>query len=138
MSRVPKWLKRVALLLLLALVTLAKVRTGTGLLILAADHVEVYGNTFRGNKTAGVGVFNLKIGFEEDLRTYSAQAMTSSGMARGRTIALISRARTHFRRSCQPAAGRRRCTMCIGDCGTSTLSFASPEAGTPWSQAWTV
>jgi len=35
------------------------VGTGTGLLILAADHVEVYGNTFRGNKTAGVGVFNL-------------------------------------------------------------------------------
>ncbi len=43
----------------------AKVRTGTGILLLAADRVEVYGNTIRGNKTAGVAVFNLKIGFDE-------------------------------------------------------------------------
>jgi parallel beta-helix repeat protein len=44
----------------------AKVRTGTGILLLAADHVEVYGNIVRDNKTAGIAVFNLKIGFEED------------------------------------------------------------------------
>ena len=44
----------------------ALVRTGTGLLLLAADHVEVYSNTIRGNKTAGVAVFNLTIGFDED------------------------------------------------------------------------
>lgn len=44
----------------------AKVRTGTGVLLLASDRVEVYGNTIRGNKTAGVGVFNLSIGFDEN------------------------------------------------------------------------
>lgn len=44
----------------------AKVRTGTGILLLASDHVEVYGNTLRGNKTAGVAVFNLKVGFDEN------------------------------------------------------------------------
>ncbi|MGH9202659.1 MAG: parallel beta-helix domain-containing protein, partial [Vicinamibacterales bacterium] len=44
----------------------ALVRTGTGLLLLAADRVEVYGNTIRSNKTAGVAVFNLRIGFDED------------------------------------------------------------------------
>jgi parallel beta-helix repeat protein len=44
----------------------AKVRTGTGILLLAADHVEVYGNTIRGNKTIGVGVFSLTIGFDRD------------------------------------------------------------------------
>jgi cytochrome c peroxidase len=36
---------------------------GTGMLILAADHVEVYNNTIRGNKTGGLAVFNLLIGF---------------------------------------------------------------------------
>jgi cytochrome c peroxidase len=39
---------------------------GTGMLILAADHVEVYNNTIRGNKTAGLAVFNLNIGFSEE------------------------------------------------------------------------
>lgn len=39
---------------------------GTGMLILAADHVEVYNNTFRGNKTGGLAVFNLTIGFSEE------------------------------------------------------------------------
>jgi hypothetical protein len=39
---------------------------GTGMLILAADHVEVYGNTFRGNKSVGLAVFNLTIGFSEE------------------------------------------------------------------------
>ncbi len=43
----------------------AKVRTGTGLLLLAADHVDAYGNTIRGNKTAGIAVFNLTVGFDE-------------------------------------------------------------------------
>ena len=39
---------------------------GTGMLILAADHVEVYNNTIRGNKTGGMAVFNLTIGFSEE------------------------------------------------------------------------
>lgn len=39
---------------------------GTGMLILAADHVEVYGNTFKGNKTVGLAVFNLTIGFSPE------------------------------------------------------------------------
>ncbi len=39
---------------------------GTGMLILAADHVEVYNNTIRGNKTAGLAIFNLTIGFSEE------------------------------------------------------------------------
>jgi parallel beta-helix repeat protein len=39
---------------------------GTGMLILAADHVEVYNNTIRGNKTGGLAVFNLTIGFSEE------------------------------------------------------------------------
>jgi len=42
----------------------ALVRTGTGLLFLAADRAEAYTNTIRGNKTAGIGVFNLSIGFD--------------------------------------------------------------------------
>ena len=36
---------------------------GTGILILAADEVEIYNNTIRGNKTGGLAVFNLTIGF---------------------------------------------------------------------------
>ena len=39
---------------------------GTGMLILAADHVEVYNNTIRGNKTGGLAIFNLTIGFSEE------------------------------------------------------------------------
>lgn len=39
---------------------------GTGMLILAADHVEVYNNTIRGNKSAGLAIFNLTIGFSEE------------------------------------------------------------------------
>ncbi|HNN14284.1 MAG TPA: parallel beta-helix domain-containing protein [Anaerolineales bacterium] len=39
---------------------------GTGMLILAADHVEVYNNTIRGNKSAGLAVFNLTIGFSPE------------------------------------------------------------------------
>jgi hypothetical protein len=42
----------------------ALVRTGTGLLILAADRVEAYANVIHGNKTAGIGMFNLGIGFD--------------------------------------------------------------------------
>jgi parallel beta-helix repeat protein len=44
----------------------ALVRTGTGLLILAADRVEVYNNTIRDNKTAGIAMFNLTIGYDEN------------------------------------------------------------------------
>ena len=36
---------------------------GTGMLILAADHVEIYNNKITGNKTGGLAVFNLTIGF---------------------------------------------------------------------------
>jgi parallel beta-helix repeat protein len=36
---------------------------GTGILLLAADEVEVYDNTIRGNKSVGLAVFNLTIGF---------------------------------------------------------------------------
>jgi parallel beta-helix repeat protein len=36
---------------------------GTGMLVLAADHVELYNNQVRGNKTGGLAVFNLTIGF---------------------------------------------------------------------------
>lgn len=39
---------------------------GTGILLLAADHVEVYDNTIRGNKSVGLAVFNLTIGFSEE------------------------------------------------------------------------
>ena len=38
--------------------------SGTGILILAADEVEVYNNTIRGNKSGGLAVFNLTIGFD--------------------------------------------------------------------------
>ena len=44
----------------------ALIPPGTGILILAADHVEVYDNTIRGNKTAGLAVFNLTIGFSPE------------------------------------------------------------------------
>ena len=44
----------------------ALIPPGTGMLILAADHVEVYDNTIRGNKTAGLAVFNLTIGFSPE------------------------------------------------------------------------
>jgi parallel beta-helix repeat protein len=36
---------------------------GTGMLILAADEVEIYNNTIKGNRTVGLAVFNLTIGF---------------------------------------------------------------------------
>ncbi len=41
----------------------ALIPPGTGILILAADEVEIYNNTIRGNKTGGLAVFNLGIGF---------------------------------------------------------------------------
>jgi len=44
----------------------ALIPPGTGMLILAADHVEVYDNTIRGNKTGGLAVFNLTIGFSPE------------------------------------------------------------------------
>ena len=44
----------------------ALIPPGTGMLILAADEVEIYDNTIKGNKTAGLAVFNLTIGFSEN------------------------------------------------------------------------
>ncbi|MDQ7029990.1 MAG: right-handed parallel beta-helix repeat-containing protein [Ardenticatenia bacterium] len=44
----------------------AQVPSGLGLFILAADQNEVYNNVIRGNKTAGIALFNLRIAFEED------------------------------------------------------------------------
>jgi len=44
----------------------ALVPPGTGMLILAADQVEIYDNTITGNKTGGLAVFNLTIGFSEN------------------------------------------------------------------------
>jgi parallel beta-helix repeat protein len=44
----------------------ALIPPGTGLLILAADHVEAYNNVIRGNKSAGLAVFNLTIGFSTE------------------------------------------------------------------------
>ena len=41
----------------------ALIPPGTGMLILAADEVEIYNNTITGNKTGGLAVFNLGIGF---------------------------------------------------------------------------
>jgi parallel beta-helix repeat protein len=41
----------------------ALIPPGTGILVLAADEVEIYNNTIRGNKTGGLAVFNLGIGF---------------------------------------------------------------------------
>ena len=41
----------------------ALIPPGTGILILAADKVEIYNNTIKGNKTGGLAVFNLTIGF---------------------------------------------------------------------------
>jgi cytochrome c peroxidase len=41
----------------------ALIPPGTGMLILAADEVEIYDNTIKGNKTGGLAVFNLTIGF---------------------------------------------------------------------------
>jgi parallel beta-helix repeat protein len=39
---------------------------GAGLAIVGADHVEVYNNIFRGNKTAAIGIFDLRIGFDQN------------------------------------------------------------------------
>lgn len=44
----------------------ALIPPGTGMLILGADHVEVYDNVIRGNKSVGLAVFNLTIGFSKD------------------------------------------------------------------------
>jgi len=44
----------------------ALVPPGTGVLVLAADHVEVYNNQIKGNKSGGLAVFNLTIGFAEN------------------------------------------------------------------------
>lgn len=46
--------------------TAALLPSGVGVLLLAADHVEVYNNTVRGNKTVGIAVYNLRIGFSEE------------------------------------------------------------------------
>ncbi|GAB4582068.1 MAG: hypothetical protein Fur0022_48210 [Anaerolineales bacterium] len=39
---------------------------GSGIALIGVDYAEVYNNTIRGNKTAGVGVFDLAIAFERD------------------------------------------------------------------------
>jgi parallel beta-helix repeat protein len=39
---------------------------GSGIAIIGADSAEVYNNVIRGNKTAGVGVFDLAIAFERE------------------------------------------------------------------------
>lgn len=39
---------------------------GAGIGILAADNVEVYGNTIRDHETAGIGIFHMSIGFDEE------------------------------------------------------------------------
>jgi len=44
----------------------ALIPPGTGMLVLAADEVELYNNTITGNKTGGLAVFNLTIGFDEN------------------------------------------------------------------------
>lgn len=44
----------------------ALIPPGTGMLILAADQVEIWNNTIKGNKTGGLAVFNLTIGFDKN------------------------------------------------------------------------
>ena len=39
---------------------------GTGIAILSADHVEIYNNTITGNKSTGIGVFHMNVGFAAD------------------------------------------------------------------------
>ncbi len=39
---------------------------GSGIAIIGADGAEVYNNTIRGNKTAGIGVFDLTVGFDPE------------------------------------------------------------------------
>jgi parallel beta-helix repeat protein len=46
--------------------TAAQAPAGSGIAILAADGVEVYDNVIRNNITAGIGVFNLYIVYNED------------------------------------------------------------------------
>lgn len=41
--------------------TPAFIPSGTGLLVLSGDQVEIYNNTIRGNKSGGLAVFNMKI-----------------------------------------------------------------------------
>lgn len=40
--------------------------SGSGIGLVAADQVEVYGNTIRGNRSAGLGIFNLLVAFDEN------------------------------------------------------------------------
>ncbi|HNB51139.1 MAG TPA: parallel beta-helix domain-containing protein [Anaerolineales bacterium] len=39
---------------------------GSGIALIGVDYAEVYNNTIRGNKTAGVGVFDLAIAFDPE------------------------------------------------------------------------
>jgi len=41
----------------------SNVPPGTGVLVMAADHTEVFGNEIRGNDCYGVGVFSLEVAF---------------------------------------------------------------------------
>lgn len=45
-------------------ITAALVPEGAGIVLLGADHVEVYNNTVRGNNSAGIAIFNLTIAFD--------------------------------------------------------------------------
>jgi parallel beta-helix repeat protein len=40
------------------------VPAGSGIGVIAADRVEVYGNTLRGNRSVGIGVFSLLVGYD--------------------------------------------------------------------------
>ncbi|MBI3159189.1 MAG: right-handed parallel beta-helix repeat-containing protein [Chloroflexi bacterium] len=42
----------------------SKMPPGSGIALIAADEVEVYANVISGNKTAGLGIFNLTIAFD--------------------------------------------------------------------------
>ncbi len=46
--------------------TVAAVPPGTGLLLFGSDNIEVYNNTFTGNKTTGTAVFSLSTMFSAD------------------------------------------------------------------------
>ncbi len=44
----------------------ARIPSGTGMLLLAVDEVEVYDNVIRGNNSAGIAIYRLTIAFDPD------------------------------------------------------------------------
>jgi parallel beta-helix repeat protein len=44
----------------------ALVPAGSGIAVIGSDNCEIYGNTITGNKSAGIGIFHLNVGFPED------------------------------------------------------------------------